>query len=550
MNVSEPSSSVRRRLVALAPIVVGILTGLCSVAVYHQYTRWLPPLHIDETGHALPAASMAFHLRHGAIGAFVADTERQLVWPFFHPWVLSAFFLAFGVSTQVARVSSLALLTAAVMVTCLLARELSRDAPTAGQSVPAPPPVHGFWGGIPSALLMIVTPGFWVHSSRVMIEPLGMLLTASCLLVHAKALRRQSDSHFLLVGLLAALTFLTKYNYGIPLVAALVLGIAIARPPVRPTRRQSFTLLGAFAVPIAIWLAYPLLEKLMALYGFGLNRDEGLSGLRNAFFYPVTVAAEVSWPVTVWLFLALFLSLHRIRTASVSVSFLYVVLSLAMITAHPNKQTRYVFTLLPVLYVLAETELRRLAQRWLPSVGRAIFWPVILTALAVSLDPRPALRADLREAERLRGATVIVDYIVSGLRTEGRTLVLGSRALLPHLLLRWEVVTRSDVADAAIDTLPFPDSGVSYSRYRRGYPPEMSAAYDQRLAEALRSGNYEKVVTVEFGEDSPLAPDWLRRWDAWAQNYVVAMERQTSYRLAAERAFPEQDARVCFYTKP
>jgi hypothetical protein len=67
------------------------------------------------------------------------------------------------------------------------------------------------------------------------------------------------------------------------------------------------------------------------------------------------------------------------------------------------------------------------------------------------------------------------------------------------------------------------------------------------LKQALSSGRFRSVVTLELGPRSPFLPDWLTKWDAFGQNYVRAMaqpEAQEAYALATERAFPESDARV------
>jgi len=532
-----------------ATVVIGLLTTVACFTAYENYTKWLPPLQADETGHGLAAARMAFDLRHLALRAFLADTEREMTWPFVHPWVLSGFLLTFGVSTAVGRASSIAFFGAAIVLTHLLARELSRE-PRAEGDAALDRKEPGAWVGAPSALLMVLNPAFWTQSSQILIEPLGMAVTLSSLMVHAAALRRPSAGRFALAGLLAALTFLTKYNYGFPLIGAFLVQAVVARGAAKPDRRGMAFFLVGLLVPVTAWLADPFPAKLSGLYGFSVNRDEGLRGLDNLLFYPRRIATLSSWPVTFWVLVAVLLSLHGARHKRTCAATLFALLSLAMITVHPNKQERYVFTALPVLYVVGELELGRVARRWLPAPASGVAWAVLLVVLALSLDPRPVLREERDQAQSLRAGQDIVDYIVEHLEPREHTLLLGSCGLLPHLLVQWELAVRKGVFDATVDNLPFPGEQAWDSRYRLGYPAQMTPDYDQRLEIALGSGGYDRVVTLEIAPDSVFLPDWLKRWDAWGQNYVLAMERQTSWQVVAEQAFEASKVRVRIHARP
>jgi hypothetical protein len=131
---------------------------------------------------------------------------------------------------------------------------------------------------------------------------------------------------------------------------------------------------------------------------------------------------------------------------------------------------------------------------------------------------------------------------------DGPLLVLGSSGLLPHLALTWELLER-DRREREVDLLLFPEDAGWTPRHRTGYPAGMLPEYAPTLHRTLASGRYRCVVTLRLGPHSPFLPDWLSRWDAWAQNYVELMENQTTYVVAAESRFPESDATVRVYTK-
>jgi len=70
-------AAVNARARLLTPLTIVLLTASICAVTYEHFTKWLPPLQADETGHALPAARMTFDLRRGDLDAFVADTSGR-----------------------------------------------------------------------------------------------------------------------------------------------------------------------------------------------------------------------------------------------------------------------------------------------------------------------------------------------------------------------------------------------------------------------------------------------------------------------------------------
>jgi hypothetical protein len=184
------------------------------------------------------------------------------------------------------------------------------------------------------------------------------------------------------------------------------------------------------------------------------------------------------------------------------------------------------------------------------SAGLACGYAAGAAGLLLALDPRPHLEDQRRADDPIRPAFAVVDFALSQLRREHRVLVLGSTALLPHMALHWEAITRGRGVDEVFDALEFPGAKQWDDRYRRGYPEEMTPEYAPILDRSLRSSTYDRVVTLAIPPGSAFCPDWLRRWDAWGQNFTLLMARQSTYRLVADRAFPEADVRVRVYSRP
>jgi 4-amino-4-deoxy-L-arabinose transferase-like glycosyltransferase len=521
---------------ALLVVAVALLCG----EAYRLFLVHPPALHADEAGHALPAARMAFALRALHPGAFLAATRREVVWPFVHPWVLSAFFLTFGVSAQVARVSSLVTFAAALALVPVLAREIAprRDGP-AEKPLSAEVPLLGW---ISVATLAGATS--WAGVCAVMTEPLGLLLTLAVLLVEARAARGPGLAGHAAAGFLTAAAFLTKYSYGLPLIAALALAYAARarRGQVRPARAA----LAGLCLPVVLWAAWIFLPdplRLGDLRAAFVNRDEGLHGLAGFLFYPRAIVRSVGAPMALAV-VFLWMGLRtRGRWGRRGTAVLFVVIALAMLTVHPNKQERYLFAVLPVALILAETELARMLAR-LPR--RNVLWAAAAILLLVIHDPRVRLREAARDSAKLNEARPILAYVAETVAGRQPVLFLGTTGLLPHLALTWELLERQS-AEPAVQMLFFPDRGSWAGRHRSGYATEMGPEYDRALRAALDPGRYGSVVTLALGKRSPFLPDWLAKWDAWGQNYVRMMSDPRTaepYVLDSERAFPASDAQV------
>jgi hypothetical protein len=526
---------------ALLVLAVALLCG----EAYRLFLVHQPAFHADEAGHALPAARMAFALRAAHPGAFLEATRREVVWPFVHPWVLSAFFLAFGVSAPVARISSLVTFAAALALVPVLAREIAprRDG-TGEEPLSASVPLLG-WLSV--ATLAVATS--WAGVCAVMTEPLGLLLTLAALLIEARAARNPGLAGHVGAGLLAAAAFLTKYSYGLPLMAAIALAYAARarRGGVRP----ALAALAGLCVPIVLWASWIFLpdpQRLGELRAAFVNRDEGLHGLADLLFYPRAIVESVGAPVALavlvlWTVLLLRGRLGRRRTAVV-----FVGVALAMLTVHPNKQERYLFAVVPVVLILAETELARVLAR-LP--GRNLLWPAAAMLLVVVGNPRARLREAARDSANLDEARPILAYVAENVVNRQPVLFLGTTGRLPHLALTWELLERQS-AEPDVDLLPFPGGEGWDGRHRSGYPAEMGPEYLRTLRAALAPGRYGSVVTLALGARSPFLPDWLAKWDAWGQNYVRMMsDPQTAepYLLESEKTFPASDAQIRIFVR-
>jgi hypothetical protein len=293
--------------------------------------------------------------------------------------------------------------------------------------------------------------------------------------------------------------------------------------------------LAGMAVPIAAWLAWMLLPdprragELLAAF---VNRDEGLHGLADVFFYPAAAASALGKPAALVVGLLLAAALARGPWQRRLPARLFVGVALLMLTLHPNKQVRYFFAVLPVILVLAETEL---ADRLRRLRGRGVLWAALIAIVLVAHNPLADIRQAAANAAPLAEARRILAYAEEHVSGREPVLFLGTTGLLPHLALTWQLLEREQ-REPAVDLLLFPRLADGNRAYRTGYPAQAGPEYGAALEQALASGRFRSVVTLELGPASPFLPDWLAKWDAFGQNYVRAMtERKDGADYALHR---------------
>jgi 4-amino-4-deoxy-L-arabinose transferase-like glycosyltransferase len=540
-----PPSSDARSVAAWTgrclPAVVALALGAYA---YRVLLPTLPPLQADEAGHALPAARMALALAQGDLAAFLELTRRDILWPFFHPLFIGVFLLAFGTTADVARASSLCAFVATIALVPLLVRELARppaEAPVDGGPPPTPSPTLGWL----SAAALVGAPSLWGFGCAAMTESLGMLMVLGTLLCAARAERKQSLALHAASGVLVALTFFTKYNYGVPLALALFAALAF-RARVRGPRPLAAFCAGVVPLLVA-WAAFVFgtdRARLAFVWSYiRASRDEGIHGLEGVLFYPRGVVEVLGAAVGIGLLLGLLAAFRRRAPSARLPSLLFVSLTFVLLLPHATKQWRYVAPAMPVLLALAEAELGAWAAARFRRHGLA--WGLLSASLLLARNPLEGIRHAVDESRPFAEAGSMLRFASLHLPPDRPVLVLGSCGLLPHTALAWQLLER-DGREPEVDVMLFPFEDGWDPRYRSAYPTDMRPEYATTLDAAL-AGRSPTVVAFELGERSPFLPDWMARWDAWGQNYVEVMKAQAGYALAAERAFPDSDATVRVY---
>ena len=351
--------------------------------------------------------------------------------------------------------------------------------------------------GSPAAWLALAvalaSPTWLGYAGSVMTETAG---AAAVGLVLLGALR---GNPWLAVAASSAALML-NYRYGPPLFA-----VAAITTVVHHARWRSFAAawLLCAVLPLGIWFASP--GKLHNFTQLARN-DPTLAAatpwegvLNYAPFLASAAGCGAIAGVLVCL-LALVGAVRRGRRVWPVV--VYIALASAMLVVHPNQQARYVYPLLPALFVLAGCGLADLA----PRRSRATLPAIVVLAAAVGLlHPTSSL---LPRQDSLPPASgPLFDALLDEARAP-LTIFVGAQAAAPPETIRWQIALRS--------TPPAP--------YVLVDPPA-----DFALADAAA------VVALEIDPAGPAAGELDDYVAGWRQRVAQGLRERSDLRLHHQR---------------
>lgn len=474
---------VTRRLLRLG--VAGLLLAVGALI----YTQLLPqrgPLRWDEAVHAFKGLVIAHDLATLDGLSFLFDSYRQVLYPPLHSWLVAAAYLVAGPSVTTAITVTLALFLIGGGVLYL-----------AGGQVRPQATIN--WAGAVAALLWLTSPALVEYSVQTMLEVPGLVALAVAMLVFLKLLAEPDapPREYRLLAAAIALTYFVRTPYGIILILAVGITLLVeARGRIHHLwTARTFYLLLPLALVFAIWFAYP--AKLGSTWTWLVNYPDGVDDPYSAegwLYYPLALVRIAGSP---WL-LALYLAgmVYALVERRPGPRFLVILALVQVIVGefHQNKQSRYLFPVLPAWYLLAGNLLAG-AGAWLaarrPSTAR---WAGSLLALLLVGQSALLLNGALHKTRPAR-PDPLGDYVIQTLQTQGpatRTLVIGSMEMSHPTppFLDWRLV-----AEQAILAAPAAGSAAQIDEGRKLAGMLARLPLPQKLAAALR-----RVLT---GYDQP-----------------------------------------------
>lgn len=388
---------------------------------------------------------------------------------------------------------------------------------------------------------------------RPMLESFGALLTVGFVLLYftpegalASGRRRVA------AGLLLTAAIFTKYNYGLYLLLGLLAyhaacaAAALRRDGRRPARSEAaaacrFVVLYA-GIPVLLWclaIGRPGIEEAVRFFVNSPNSAYPRTDLRFWLFYVQAIpAAYFVSPLAGWA--ALGLAASRIaaypRLPAVERWLAgYAVAVVALMTVSPNHQARYVFTVMPGLWLLALAALAPLARRaGRQPAARGIALAGLLALGAWSVGStwvRAVGDAQARQVVNASRLGPALDFLRTRADAAGRIAIVGTFDELSAPLIVADYRARR----AADRTAGRPD--LSLDAAARADP---SAAFTAWQARQPRD---HEVVTIEVLPDSPYRTHDYARANAEKTPRMLRL-LAPAYRVVDERIFPDAGLRL------
>ena len=541
--MNEVPGNERRRFRA-GLIAILLLASAASLHLGSACLRDAPLPMWDEAAYAFSGKYLHDAAAQGRWDLFRRYSMNQMEKPFLHGWMLAPAYALFGVSFEAARGLSVVLYAACAVLLYLLGTRIHRT--------------EGWAAGLVAAGLFLCAPIVLQFSVLSMLEVPGAFVTLSALLVFAVARDRGSAALFALAGTLAAGAFLLKYNYGILL--GLVIGVEVLLEG-RPWRKKLLTRNHiALALPVAVaavvWFSQPFPEKIRSFFAFTVNRasQEGVLTLLSLSFYPEAVVHDYfrGWGLAIFAAVGLVYSLGSLDNRHLRCAVFFFLGGVVLMTLHPYKLDRAVFTVVPGLYLAAgylsaayldRVRRRRLSRRRRIADG-AVLLLLVVPMLLSYFENTARLSRSVQEG-RVPEREETIRRVLDALEPEGRNLVLGEFNEVSPSLIQFLAFERFGRVFSLDVGCPVPADVYG----RLGVHAEFRASICDSLAGEIESRRPDVVVSLEVPPGSVFFGGDYARWNVWKKHLVACLDDRSDYRRTGETAVGQGAALVRVYRR-
>ncbi len=476
----------------------------------------------EEAQHALYGFWLWRDVRALDWNSFWYDTGRQLIWPFLHSWILTVFFLIFGVGYVSARSLSLLFFVLSVLLVYVFSSRLSEKS--------------GWKIGIVSCLLMLTSPLMIKFSSLNMLEGLGALLFLSAAYAYTISEERKITIEYILLAILIGLSIYTNYLYTYLLLPAFMVATLSRLGPIF-LKAISLKRRGEEAAVNFIWWGYRklivtlILLALAALwFSFHFSRKVQLlmtavfryaggveiySLWQNILYYPRVIVENLSFSpwLGAFLLISLFLPFIALRYRGLNKLFIYVwtVIILLALTI-PAKAPRMIYIIIPFIFMIFSAVLIYIFDYFQEKKQKLGILLLVLLLLPIFLSA-PRAAGLLFPAHAAENMVQVLDYFKTSIPRDARISInFNLQRLNPEVV-----------------QFHFRDWG------------------GEVLTEAAEGGRY--FMTVDLDGTSPyqkeILDDSLYRWNRWLRE----KEMRSELRLYSSKRFEEIGITARIYKK-
>lgn len=459
----------------------------------------------EEAQHALYGMWIWRDLQGLDLKSFWYDTQRQMTWPFLHSWILSLFFLLFGVGYTSARSLSLVFFLGSVVLVYILSNNLSEK--------------HGTKIGILASFLVLTSPLLIRFASQNMLEGLGafLYLSAACLYVICE--QRRDLIHYVSLAILFGLALYTNYIYAYFIIPSFIVITVSKLGPlyveaVQLKRKgekaalhfiwwayRKLIVLGSLLLIVAIWFPFHFSRKFTLLFNYIFKYSGGMEveGIwQGLLYYPKVIISNLSFSpwLGIFLLISLFVPFIAARYQGLNRLYVYVWTPLILATLTiPAKTPQMIYIIVPFIFIIfsaALFDVMSMLQEKNPKLLK-ILLIIFITPLLFSLPTAYALFFPSRPAQNM---VQVLDYFHASLpKQTGVATILNLRHFNP------EVVN---------------------FHFRDWQGPVL---VDAQLSEEELFNQGEYFLTMDVDWESSyredILDDSLNRWNAWLQQKEI-----------------------------
>lgn len=503
------------------------------------------PFDYDEANHANGALAMYLELRAHDFGGFIGEFFQQGFYPPGFSWLKALSFLVFGASPVVARMFSVVCLFLAGLVIYATALETDEK--------------HGWLSGMMATTLTWTSQSLLVNSGLVMMEAPGLLASFTMLWFYLRAIKQPTTARLIATSFLLALTFLSKYTYGVVAVATIIamessLTFSLWKgvksrdtdePNLNPNlsqrvypgirnlvTRRWLWLLGPFALVMITWFGQSENVEGFLSYATSQPPDQPWLTAENLLFYPRSIALHhTPGPLFALLTLAgVFWGITHSRNPLVRLILIYFAVGMGAMTVNLPKNPRFITTFVPAAHILTAMVLGRVLAyrnadrpkaRIAANVGIAATIVCVILGMPVLID-RIAMYPSLMEVqyETDPEANNVAAWIADQIPDGERFLLVNYWDQFNAQSMAWYLGTHEDMVPP---NLRFADVSMPAVLIEPASPTNITA-----LREKILQGDVSYLVLLEGGPwGEPFWPE-----------YTMAMQDMLA--LAARERFAIQ----------
>ncbi len=499
------------------------------------------PPDFDEAVHLLPVRQLAYDLQHGDMSAFGQHTlnqDQMAGYPFFHAWLtVPAWLIAPTITTT--RVMSTVYLAAAALV----AFALGYDSIANGR--------FRWLAGFVSGLLVLSAFPLWIYAGLAYLEGAGLLVSFFALWLYGRSCQEDQSRtrrYALLSSFAMLLAFFTKYNFGLFVLGGMALNegitffISLHESP-RISRQQWprwLLLAGPIMLVLLCWFLWPGHWASFVAYSSAQEGNLSFWKGESWLYYPHSLLTQYSagLPVALLLLAGLLNSLWHWRAFRTRSLLAYGLVSWLLLIAVPQKETRFLYTVAPAVFVLTggwagygADWIGQQTRRW--QIGLAVVAVVWLVWAGTAVQQRfrffdQALAAGYASPPETREIYRFVQQ---------NTLEQNRRV---YLLNSWHLFSTTGLLWTFYEAVP--DSSLAYDDgfISAGLAPEPTPANQAAFIAQLRAQDIDTILSID-GSPAGDYSGWSIIEPLQAQGQVVHMASSPIYTLST-LSFAYQEA--------